>query len=111
MNLVETEIDVVNLIKSFNYTLYAGRLAVKEIEIEKTDSGLYIPENSKDSEMKTNEGYVISIGAGVDFCKIADRVLYGRYSGAWFNMNGEKYRIMNERDLIAVKNTSNEVQN
>lgn len=99
--LVVSKIDVQELIKNFTYTPYPARVVVKEVEVERTVGGLYIPDTSKDSEMKTNEGYVIAIGEGVDFCSPGDLILYGRYSGAWFEIDGEKFRIMNEKDIVA----------
>lgn len=103
VELVEEVVDVEKLISNFKYHPYPGRVVVKEIEIKETCGGIEIPETSKDSEMKTNEGYVIAVGDGIDFCKQRDRILYGLYSGAWFIIDGIKYRVMNEKDIIALK--------
>lgn len=99
--LVETYVDVDKLINDFNYEIYFGKIVVKEIEIQETLGGIVIPESSKDTELKTDEGHVIALGEGVDFCVLKDVVLYARYSGAPFSVKGEKLRIMNEKDLIA----------
>lgn len=103
MELVVSSVNVEYLISTFNYTPYPGRVVVKEIEVEMTSGGIIMPDTTKDSEMKTNEGHVISIGEGVDFCSPKDIILYGRYSGAWFYINGEKYRVINEKDIVARK--------
>lgn len=103
MELVESVVDIKALKDKFNYRMYPGRIVCKEITIEKTHGGLYVPDAEGDSSMRTNEGYVIAIGEGVDFCSVGDRVLYGRYSGAWFDLVDEKFRIMNEKDIIAIR--------
>jgi len=97
------DVDVKELIKVFPYVLFGQRVVVYEIEIEKV-SGLFIPETSRrEGEMRTNEGYVISVGEEVSFCKPGDTILYGRYSGAWQEISGKRYRIMNEEDILAIK--------
>lgn len=94
--------EIKSLIDIFNYKPYDTRIIVKEIEIEKIGA-IFIPEHSrKDGEMKTNEGYVIAKGDGVsEFTNKGDIVLYARYSGAWQEINGIRYRVMNEEDILA----------
>lgn len=105
--VVMEKVDVKSLISTFPYTPYYGRLVVFELEIEQV-SGIFVPESSRrDGEMRTNEGYVIAIGENVNFCKPNDIVLYGRFSGFWQEVNGRRYRIMNEEDVIALKRESN----
>jgi len=95
------QVDVNELINQFPYKLYGQRVMAYEIEVE-TVSGLYVPETSKrDGEMRTNTGYVIGVGDEVTFCKPGDTVLFGRYSGAWQELEGKRYRLMNEEDLLA----------
>ena len=103
LQLVESVVDLDEVLEKFTYKMYPGRVAVKEIVVEKTLGGLVVPDAEGDSTMRTNEGIVIGIGEGVDFCGIGDRILYGRYSGAWFNLVDEKFRIMNEKDIIAIR--------
>lgn len=100
-NHVYEEVDVKEMINNFPYKLYGQRLMVYEKEVEKV-SGLFIPEISKrEGEMRTNEGYVIAVGDEVTFCKLEDIVLYGRFSGAWQDVDGKRFRLMNEEDLLA----------
>ncbi|MBT9169212.1 MAG: 10 kDa chaperonin [Syntrophomonadaceae bacterium] len=101
---MRTEIERVSvseLVRNFPYKLYSQRVVAYEIEIE-TVGGLYIPmESRRDGEMRTNEGYVIAVGDDVNFCKVGDIILYGRYSGAWQEVDGKRYRFMNEEDILA----------
>lgn len=96
------DIDVQELIQNFPYTMYPQRIIVYEKVVERVGK-IIIPETSQESEMKTNEGYVIAIGEGVTFCLPGAIVLYGRYSGAWQIINDRRYRIMNEEDIIALR--------
>lgn len=99
-NSIFEEVDVKELINQFPYKLYGQRLMVYEKEVERV-GGLYIPDTAKrDGEMRTNEGYVIAIGDEVTFCKLEDIVLYGRYSGAWQDVNGKRFRLMNQEDVL-----------
>jgi len=95
------QVDVKQLIDQFPYELYGQRVMAYEIEVE-TVSGLYVPEASKrDGEMRTNEGYVVAVGDEVTFCMPGDIILFGRYSGAWQELEGKRYRLMNQEDILA----------
>lgn len=84
-----------------NMTLvpFGSRLVVKELEVKQVGL-IHVPETSTKKEMQTNQGFVLAVGDDVDFCDVGDEVYYGKYSGAWFDWNGHKYRIMNEEDLL-----------
>lgn len=92
--------DISTLISSFSFIPQAERVIVKETVVDKVGL-IHIPETAKESEMKTNEGYVIAVGEDVTFCRPGDVILYGRYSGAWQEFEGVKYRIMNVEDILA----------
>lgn len=94
------QVDVNELINLFPYKLYGQRVMAYEIEVE-TVSGLIVPESARAGEMRTNTGYVIGVGDEVTFCKPGDTVLFGRYSGAWQELEGKRYRLMNQEDLLA----------
>jgi chaperonin GroES len=85
------------------------RLLVKPIEQEeKTASGIILPETAKE---KPQEGEVLAIGPGgrkEDGSRISmdvavgDRVLYAKYAGTEIKMDGVKYLILRESDVLAI---------
>jgi len=76
------------------------RVLLKPIEgVEKTASGLYIPDNAKE---KPSEAEVVGVGSKVESLKEGDKVLYGKYSGTEITHGGEKFLIMKEEDVLAV---------
>jgi chaperonin GroES len=80
------------------------RVVVKPAAAEtKTASGIIIPDTAKE---KPQRGTVLAVGTGkVDepmTVQVGDVVLYGKYAGTEFNLDGEEYLIMRESDLIAV---------
>jgi chaperonin GroES len=85
------------------------RLLVKPIEQEeKTASGIILPETAKE---KPQEGEVLAAGPGgrkedgtrieMDV-KVGDIVLYAKYAGTEIKMDGVKYLILRESDVLAV---------
>ncbi len=85
------------------------RVLVKPIEASnKTDSGLYLPESSKE---KPIQGEVVAVGPGKLMdnghraqlsVKIGDRVVYGRYAGTEIELKGVKHLILRETELLGV---------
>lgn len=85
------------------------RLLVKPIEQEeKTASGIILPETAKE---KPQEGEVLAVGPGSrkeDGSRIAmdvavgNRVLYAKYAGTEIKMDGAKYLILRESDVLAI---------
>lgn len=76
---------------------------------EKTKSGLFIPEVAQE---KQQEGEVIAVGPGkvnentgarnsIDL-KPGDKVLYGKYAGTEFKLDGEDVMMLDEGDILAV---------
>ena len=85
------------------------RLLVKPIEQEeKTASGIILPETAKE---KPQEGEVLAVGPGgrkedgsrieMDV-KVGDIVLYAKYAGTEIKMDGVKYLILRESDILAI---------
>jgi chaperonin GroES len=86
------------------------RVLIKRLEedIEKTKSGLYIPDSAKE---KPQQGKVIAAGKGkvnddgkvtpLDV-KVGDKVLFGKYSGSEIKVDGEELLIMREEDILGV---------
>ena len=70
---------------------------------EKTIGGIIIPDSAKDKPLK---GKVIAIGNGTKdeemVVKPDDTVLYGKYAGTEIELDGEKYLIMKQSDILAI---------
>ena len=70
---------------------------------EKTIGGIIIPDTAKEKPLK---GEVIAIGNGTKdeemVLKVGDEVLYGKYGGTELEIEGTKYLIMRQSDVLAV---------
>jgi chaperonin GroES len=87
----------------------ADRVIVKQSEAEtKTASGIVLPDSAKE---KPTRGKVVSVGPGKfdDHGKrmeigvrAGDTVYYGKYSGTEVEVNGEKFVILRETDILGV---------
>ncbi len=85
------------------------RVLVKPIEKEaRTESGLYLPESSKERPI---QGEVVAVGPGklLDNGKratlsvsVGDRVVYGKYAGSEVEIKGDKHLILRETELLGV---------
>jgi chaperonin GroES len=85
------------------------RVVVKPAPREEvTKSGIVIPDTAKE---KPQEGTVIAIGSGrlldngervpLDL-REGDRVLFAKYGGTEFKLDGEEYLVLKENDVLAV---------
>jgi len=82
----------------------ADRVLVKPAAAEeKTISGIIIPDSAKEKPLK---GDVIAVGNGTKdeemVVKEGDKVLYGKYAGTEIEIDGEKYLIMRQSDILAI---------
>lgn len=82
----------------------ADRVLVKPAPAEeKTIGGIIIPDTAKEKPLK---GEVIATGNGTKdeemILKAGDQVLYGKYSGQEIELEGEKFLIMRQSDVLAV---------
>ena len=82
----------------------ADRVLVEPKEAEtKTASGLYIPDTAKE---KPQEGEVIAAGPGKKDepmeVKVGDEVIYGKYAGTEVTVEGKKYLIVKQSDILAI---------
>ena len=82
----------------------ADRVLVEPKEAEtKTASGLYIPDTAKE---KPQEGKVIAAGPGKKDepmeGKVGDEVIYGKYAGTEVTVEGKKYLIVKQSDILAI---------
>lgn len=77
------------------------RIVVKPQEAEeKTSSGIYLPDSSKE---KQNKGEVVAIGKIEDSeIKVGDTVLYPKFSGTEIEYDDEVYIILDKSDLLAI---------
>ena len=80
------------------------RVLVRRVEeLTKTSGGIIIPDTAKEKPLK---GEVIAVGNGTKddamVLKKGDQVLYGKYSGTELEVEGEKYLIMRQSDVLAV---------
>ena len=69
---------------------------------EKTVGGIIIPDTSKEKPLK---GEVVAVGNGTKdeemLLKAGDNVLYGKYAGTEIELDGTKYLIMRQSDILA----------
>jgi chaperonin GroES len=85
------------------------RVIVKQSEAEeKTASGILLPDTAKE---KPTKGKVIAVGPGkLDDngtpmelgVRVNDTVYYGKYSGTDVEVDGTKYVILRETDILGV---------
>ena len=70
---------------------------------EKTIGGIIIPDTAKEKPLK---GDVVAVGNGTKdeemVVKVGDTVLYGKYAGTELELEGNKYLIMRQSDILAV---------
>lgn len=81
----------------------ADRVLIKpEAAEEKTVGGIIIPDSAKEKPLR---GEVLAVGEGTKdesmVLKVGDRVLYGKYAGTELEVDGEKYLIMRQSDVLA----------
>jgi co-chaperonin GroES (HSP10) len=78
----------------------------------KTESGLYLPDQVvEQNQVSTQVGYVLKVGplAYQDeekfpkgaWCEERDWVMFARYAGSRFNIDGGEVRILNDDEILA----------
>ena len=82
----------------------ADRVLVKPAAAEeKTAGDIIIPDTAKEKPL---QGEVLAVGQGTKdeemVLKAGDQVLYGKYAGTEVELDGEKYIIMRQSDVLAV---------
>jgi len=85
------------------------RLIVEPVEQEEmTASGIVLPETAKEKPM---QGKVLAAGPGVRKddgsraeldVQVGDTVLYAKYAGTEVKLDGNKYLILKETDVLAI---------
>lgn len=86
------------------------RVLVKPMDREEmTKGGIYLPDTA--SKDRPTEGKVLAVGTGVVKkngektpleVKAGDRVIYSEYAGTEIKMDGEKFLILRQEDILAV---------
>ena len=70
---------------------------------EKTIGGIIIPDTAKEKPL---QGEVVATGNGTKdeemIVKAGDNVLYGKYAGTELELDGVKYLIMCQSDVLAI---------
>ena len=82
----------------------AARVLINPCAAEEvTVSGIIIPDSAKEKPLK---GTVLATGNGTKdeemTVKEGDTVLYGKYAGTEIEVEGNKYLIMRQSDILAV---------
>lgn len=76
------------------------RVIVKRKEKEeKTSGGLYIPDSAKE---KPHNGLVLAAGPECKTAKKGDIILFAKYAGSEFTMDGDELIIMREDDILGI---------
>lgn len=69
---------------------------------EVTASGIIIPDSAKEKPLR---GTVLAVGQGTKdepmILKAGDNVLFGKYAGSEFELDGKKYLMMRQSDVLA----------
>ncbi len=75
---------------------------------EMTKSGIVLPDTAKE---KPQEGMILAIGPGrvlddgtreaMDV-KVGNKVLYGKYAGTEFKVDGDELLIVSQKDILAI---------
>ena len=82
----------------------ADRVLIKPAAAEeKTLGGIIIPDSAKEKPLK---GEIVAVGNGTKdeemVVKVGVNVLYGKYAGTEIELDGEKYLIMRQADVLAI---------
>lgn len=95
--------------KAMNVKPLQNRAIVKQIQLESvTKSGIIIPEQGQERPL---EGTIVAIGEGLTYengvtvpmdVKVGDHILYEKYKGTNIEIEGEKYLILRESDILGV---------
>lgn len=101
----QTISDTYNLRQAImNIKPLADRVLIKPAPAEeKTAGGIIIPDTAKEKPL---QGEVLAAGNGTKdeemVLKAGDTVLYGKYAGTEVELDGEKYLIMRQSDVLAI---------
>ena len=94
---------------AINFKPLGNRVLVEPIEQDEvTAGGIVIPDTAKE---KPQQGMILAVGPGarddegkripLDVAK-GDKVLFAKYSGTEIKVDGKKYLILREDDILAI---------
>ena len=84
------------------------KIVLKQLEAEETTkSGIVLPGQTKE---KPQEAEVIAVGPGGNIdgkevtmqVKVGDKVIYSKYAGTDVELEGEKYIVVKQSDILAI---------
>lgn len=98
---METKAVVLNLEDDEQFSVYEDRLLVEIKETEdKTKSGIYIPETSKEESLT---GKVEAVGDSEElYIKPGHKVIFNRYAGINVKIRGRKFKIVRQMDVLGL---------
>ena len=82
----------------------ADRVLIEPAPAEtKTVGGIIIPDTAKEKPL---QGTIVAVGQGTKdeemTLKEGDVVLYGKYAGTELELEGKKYLVMRQSDVVAI---------
>ncbi|MBR5607245.1 MAG: co-chaperone GroES [Bacteroidaceae bacterium] len=82
----------------------ADRVLIEPAPAEtKTVGGIIIPDTAKEKPL---QGTIVAVGQGTKdeemILKEGDVVLYGKYAGTELELEGKKYLVMRQGDVVAI---------
>ena len=82
----------------------ADRVLIEPTPAEETTlAGIIIPDSAREKPLK---GKVLAVGNGTKDepmqLSVGDEVLYGKYAGTEIELEGEKYLMMRQSDVLAI---------
>ena len=81
----------------------ADRVLLAPAPAEEKVGGIIIPDTAKEKPLR---GKIVAAGCGTKdeemVLKEGDEVLYGKYAGTEIELDGEKFLIMRQSDVLAV---------
>ena len=83
-----------------NFQPLGKRVLVERTEEAKTTaSGIIIPDSATE---KPSQGKVVAVSTEVENVKVDDMVIFGKYAGNEFKVNGDNYLILDVEDLFGI---------
>ena len=81
-----------------------ARVVIKQLEAEeKTQGGIILTSTAKE---KPQTAEVVAVGPGTKDepmeLKAGDKVIFAQYGGSTIKYNGEEYKIMSQKDILAI---------
>ena len=92
-----------NIVTIMTIKPLADRVLVVPAPAEEKIGGIIIPDTAKEKPLR---GIIKAVGKGTKdeemILKEGDEVLYGKYSGTEIELEGEKFLMMRQSDVLAV---------